>query len=512
MVKSDDTREKVKKEGSMVDYLNLIPTDSFIRHQLLRLFIYSGLEDFQAQILLSLVLHGGQIKPITLAKDIRCNPTRLELPDGFSSLIELNLIEMSHTRPKTVILAIGIDELLNRVSLGTLKPNYLIKPNEAKELMLKLDQLCLEIIDQPERKKIDEFVNLLHYFAKLQKLSMKIPSLFSLVFFILSSLWMNQNQAIILAKLIACGGKISKRQFYLEEIKNIEQNLIENSRLLEADFRSLDYRGEVLQNLIERSTAFFSQKKFDFRFSSEHHFNITLNCLEGICQSTSMGSEEGKRKFKYLTLVKTLSQLAESQYQSVIDLKSIKEPELQILKNAYSNVRLVDKDIFLSSIADTSSTRKRLETDVKYAQIIGAVIIHSNFVEDFLLKIFYSENFDVKLNLIVAEEQKELFIELLRTDKYESQEKRGILPTDVITFIPSDYISQDILIGNTIILFYKVGSSMIIIPEEITKRNPTEINMISDDVELAFNYFEELKGQFEGSTVTIKSLYNSGGT
>ena len=85
----------------LVKYLEPLPPDSFIRHRLLKIFIDSGLEDFQAQILLSIILHGGQIKPVTLAKDIGCNPVRLELVDGFPSLIALNLISFSHSRPKT---------------------------------------------------------------------------------------------------------------------------------------------------------------------------------------------------------------------------------------------------------------------------------------------------------------------------------------------------------------------------------------------------------------------------
>ena len=98
--------------------------------------------------------------------------------------------------------------------------------------------------------------------------------------------------------------------------------------------------------------------------SSEQQFNSSLSYLDKMINITSMGEKKGKRKYRQLTLVKRVSQISESYLSKMkIEHKEYDE-ELKILKLAYSNVRLVDGDIFLSTIADPSSTRKRIETDV----------------------------------------------------------------------------------------------------------------------------------------------------
>jgi hypothetical protein len=502
---------KVRKEPDRSKFLEPLPVDSFIRHQILKLFINAGLDDFQSQILLSIVLHGGQIKPITLAKDIHCNPARLELPDGFPSLLGLNLIVMSHTRPKTVILAIGIDELIERLSTRTLVTNNHLSPKEARELIFKLDQFRLSLSKSSD--KPDDFTNSLDYFTKLQELAGKIPSLHSLLNFSLLSLWMPQTDTFVLTKLIGCGGIISKRQFFLDQIKNNDLNSLTNSTsVLESDLRKIGYNDKQAQRIANRIDSYLKQAEVHFKISNEQQFNITLNALQNYCQSTSMGKKEGTRKFKNLTLIKTLSQVAEIRYQTIVDFKKAMELELQTLKLAYSNVKLINGDIFLSSIADPSSTRKRLETDLKYAKDIYLVLNHSFFIEDLFLKIFGSENLNSKLNLIIAEEQKELVLGMLSSYKSGLEGKRGILVDDTITFTPSDNIPQDVLIGNILILFYQAGSSMIIIHEEITKRNPTEINTIPHDVDLAFNSFNNLKKDNPENTKSIISFINKGGT
>ncbi|MFW9855183.1 MAG: hypothetical protein ACFFFG_08975 [Candidatus Thorarchaeota archaeon] len=513
MSNSGEKIEKVKKDHDTANYLEPIPSDSFIRHQLLTLFADVGLEDFQSQILLSIVLHGGQIKPITLAKDIGCSPARLELPDGFPSLINLNLIAMSHTRPKTVVLAIGIEELIERLSMRTIKPNNLFHPKEARELLIKLDHFTqISYSQNSNRNKTDEFVFLLEYYSHLQLLKNKFSSLPSMILYTLLSLGMSLKEAIIITKLIACGGKVSKRDFFLEHIKNIDITAsFGNSRHLEDDFKLLGYTGEILEMMIRNCNAFFSQKIDQSQLSSEQQFNMTLNCLQNFCQTTSMGKKKGKRKLKYLTLVKTLSQLSDFLYQSFEDFKRRHEIEFQTLQMAYSNVKLVDRDIFLSSIADPSSTRKRLETDLKYAEKIYLVLIHSYFVEDIFLKIFASDKVDSGLHLIVAEEQKELFIDMLKKHREGIHGKRGMSAADTVTFTPSVAIPQDVLVGNTIVLFYKVGSSMIIIQEEITKENPTEINTIPNDVELASKRFNKIRENNPESTTAMISLINSTG-
>jgi hypothetical protein len=68
-----------------------------------------------------------------------------------------------------------------------------------------------------------------------------------------------------------------------------------------------------------------------------------------------------------------------------------------------------------------------------------------------------------------------------------------------------------VLIGNTIILLYKNNSSMIIIHEEITKENPTEINAISGDVQFAYKSFNEIMKKYIKDTESIKNLVSEGG-
>ena len=188
MRNTGDNTGKELKDQNQVGFLEPIPVDSFIRHQILKMFIDVGLEDFPAQILISIILHGGQIKPATLAKDLHCNPSRLELPDGFPRLIDLNLIAMSHNRPKTVILAIGIEELLEQLSNRDLVPNYFLNPKEAHTLLHRLDKYHRKINENSVKSnrtnedRADNYATLLHYFTNLQGLIKSLPSLKSLLF------------------------------------------------------------------------------------------------------------------------------------------------------------------------------------------------------------------------------------------------------------------------------------------------------------------------------------------
>ncbi len=505
------SHERIISVQPSAKFLEPIPIDSFIRHKLLRLFIKSGMDDFQSQILLSIVLHGGQIKPKTLAKDIDCNPSRLELPDGFPSLLNLELITMSHTRPKTAILAIGIDELLERLVTKTLISNNFIKPKDAIDILLKLDKY--EVIGESNSSdKFDDFSYVLNYFNQIQRLSTKLPSLLSLLFFTLSSLWMNSSEAIVLAKLITLGGKISKKEFFETHMQNITlENLQENSRQIKETLEVLGYPIDQMEDLILKFNNFYSNNVITFKFSSEQQLNMILNYLQEFCQSTSMGEKAGKRKFRNLTLIRSISQIADSLNQSIINFQMESKLEIQILKLAYSNVKLIDGDIFLSTISDPSSTRKRIETDIKYVTTINLLILHTYFVEDLFLKIFDSDNINFKLNIIASLEEKESFINLLQKHELGIQNKRGILEGDTITFVPSDEIPQDVLIGNTVILLYKISSSIIIIHEEITKENPTEINTISDDVQLAYKSFNKIMKKNVKETEFIRILVNEGG-
>ena len=503
--------ETITGVQSSARFLEPIPSDSFIRHKLLKLFVTNGLTDFQSQILPSIILYGGQIKPKTLAKDIDCKPSRLELPDGFPSLLDLELITMSHTRPKTAILALGIDELLDRLITRTLVSKSLMKTKDANDILLKLDEYSFNDVSKLS-DNLDDFSFSLDYFNHLQRLSENHPSLLSFLYYIFSSLWMNSSEAIVLAKLIVVGGKISKKEFFESHIKNISlEDLQANSIQMKKTIEILGLKTSQMDDLLSNVSAFYSNNKASFKFSSEQHLNVILNILQEFCQSTSMGEKAGRRKFRNLALIKSISQIANSLSLSVSNFEKESEVEIQILKLAYSNVKLVDEDIFLSTISDPSSTRKRIETDINYVTNINLVILHPYFVEDLFLKMFDSDNTDFGLSIIASLEAKELYTNMLSKHELAIKDKRGILEGDTITFVPSDEIPQDILIGNTVILLYKNSSSMIIIHEEITKKNPTEINTISYDVQLAYKSFNEIVEKYKKDTEFIKILVDKVG-
>ena len=514
MDNTNDYTGKDLKERNKARFLEPIPVDSFIRHKLLKLFIDCGLGDFSAQILLSIILHGGQIKPATLAKDIYCNPSRLELPDGFPNLINLNLIAMSHNRPKTVLLAQKIDDLIERISKRTLVPNNLLRVEDATKLLHRLENYS-HMNHRKSRVLIppnEEYIDLLNYFTHLAQMRKKFPSLFSFLNISFSSLWMNELEALILAQLISNGGQISKRDFYLKEIKNFDPDeLYVETDIIKKDLTELGYIPDEVELLSNSINTFHRKKYLNFKPPSEHQFNLTLNNLHTYCQSSSMGKKGEKRKSLNLTLIRKLSQIADALIKTIVDFNDQHESEIHILQMAYSNVKLVDSEIFVSSIADPSSTRKRLETDLRYATQISMVLIHSFFLEDLFLKIFDSENHEVGLDLLVAEELKEVFLEKMKVHKTAIEGKRGMITTDMVTFSPADEIPQDILIGNTLILFYDVGSSMVSIHEEITKKNPTEINTIPFDVNFAFKRFTEIKTENSSTTKTIASLISEKG-
>ncbi len=520
MHNSDDPTGKKKKDNNQVQFLEPIPVSSFIRHRILKMFIDVGLEDFPSQILISMILHGGQIKPTTLAKDLDCKPSRLELPDGFPRLINLNLIAMSHNRPKTALLVLEIDELLDRIVNRKLVPKFSLTPNEAHSLLNRIDQLgstTTDVSDEEsgsvEKVGVDTFSHLFNYYENLTKINESITSLLPILYQSFTSLWMDEKQAIILAKLICNKGHVPKREFYLDQIKVFDfDELKVDKHLIKDDLKRLGYSSKDIDSLHKSLGEIINQRTIQPRFSSEQVFNQALTSLENYCQSTSMGEKGGKRKFVNLTLIKTLSQLADNQFQAISDFTKDHESEIYALRKAYSNVRLIDAEIFLSSIADSSSTRRRLEADLAHANQIYLVLNHSFFIKDLFQKIFDSENLNSKLDLLVAKELKEEVISSINVYKSPLQGKRGITSKDTVTFTPSYEIPQDILIGNTLILFYEAGSSMISIHEEITRKNPTEINTIPHDVNLAFEHFNEIKSENSEKTMPIISIIDKGGT
>jgi hypothetical protein len=73
---------------------------------------------------------------------------------------------------------------------------------------------------------------------------------------------------------------------------------------------------------------------------------------------------------------------------------------------AYSNVKLIDREIFLSSIADPSSTKKRLRKDLEYAKKVNISLLHDFFISELFYEISDSNNLDFELQLIIAEKNK----------------------------------------------------------------------------------------------------------
>jgi hypothetical protein len=74
--------------------------------------------------------------------------------------------------------------------------------------------------------------------------------------------------------------------------------------------------------------------------------------------------------------------------------------------------------------------------------------------------------------------------------------------------ISSIDIPQDILDDNTVILYYDIGSSMITIHEEISKKNPIEINTIISDVDNAANEFNKLIRTHKDTKTTTQLINN----
>ena len=463
----------MNKNVSAAHYLEPLRANLLIRHQLLKLFTDAGLEDFQAQILLAIALHGGQIKPQTLANDLGCSPPRLKLPDALPSLVQLNLIATSHNKPQTVILSLKIDDLINRLAMRSLNQRYLLQPTRAIELLKKLDNLAIESKKIAQKNEIDLPNFLFDYFGSISLLIKKIPSLFFFIDIALSSLRLERNQSVILALLYKYCGKTVKRDFYLNIVKKIDLDILKpDIEQIKIDLRTLYYNKNEVDQIGDIIYNFYQQIGVKLQYSTEQYFNLILENMKQFCHSTSMETHGKKGKTVNLVITRRLSEIAEMLNQPYNVFQEKYKNEITHLKMAYSNVKLIDRDIFLSSIADPSSTKKRLRKDLEYAKKVNVSLLHDFFVPDIFYEIFDSNNSDFELQIIVAEEQKEKIIEFLKKHQQKVPDKRGLLPDDSLTLVPSIDIPQDILDDNTIILYYKIGSSLITIHREISKRYP----------------------------------------
>ena len=510
MFNSDNNQKKRDSFADEADYIELIAPDSLLRYQMHKMFVDSGLEDFEAQILLSIVLHGGQMKPSTLADDISCNSTRLELPDGLPSLRKSDLIVTSHHRPKTLILAIGIDDLVERLSIRSLKPTRLLKPEKAHELLQSIDNFHLRITGKDNSTIGDIKDNpllLKDYYDELALTIEKLPSVFLLLDIAFSSLKLERNKSIILSQLIVYGGKTDKREFYKDKIKDFDlDSLYIDKQRTSDDLERLGYQDNQVNNILEALDWFYERKVSKLQLSSESYFNLILSSLNDFCHLSSMGRKRKKQKEVKLALIHSISQIAEKLYQELKDYSIMHEETLFNLKMAYNNVKLIDTEIFLSSIADPSSTKRRINRDIQYAVKVLISCSHTYFLDDIFQEVFDSENKEFSLHILAAEEQKDFVYDSISRFSTRVHNRRGILPHDMVTFIPSESIPQDVLIDNTILLFYKVGASKIIIHEEISKENPVEINTIVDEVSYASATFFAIIDKHSSYTVPIAKL------
>jgi len=510
MFNSDNNQKKRDSFVGEADYIELIAPDSLLRYQMHKLFIDSGLEDFEAQILLSIVLHGGQMKPSTLADDLGCNSTRLELPDGLPSLIKSDLIVTSHHRPKTLILAIGINDLLERLSNRSLKPTRLLTPEKARELLQRIEKFYLRLTGKDNSTMGDIKDNpllLKDYYDELALIIEKLPSLFFLLDAAFSSLKLERNKSIILSQLMVSGGKTDKREFYKDKIKDFDlDSLYLDKQRINDDLERLGYQDSQVNNILEALDWFYRQKVSKLQLSSESYFNLILSSLSDFCHLSSMGKKGKKQKEIKLALIHSISQIAEKLYLELKNYSIKQEETLFNLKMAYNNVKLIDTEIFLSSIADPSSTKRRINKDIQYAVKVLISCSHIYFLDDIFQEVFDSGNKEFSLHVIAPEEQKDFFIDSISRFITKVHDRRGILPYDMVTFIPSENIPQDVLVDNTILLFYKVGASKIIIHEEITKVSPVEINTIADEVFHAFETFIAIIDKYSNYTVPIAKL------
>jgi hypothetical protein len=495
---------------SASNYLEPLRTDTLIRHQLLKLFTDAGLEDFQAQILLSVVLHGGQIKPQTLANDLGCSAPRLKLPDALPSLIHLNLISTSHNKPQTVILSLKMDEFVDRLAMRSLNQMHLFKPIKAIELLNKIDNLAFKSENIAQKKeKTHPPLKLIDYFDAISFLISKIPTLFYLIDISVSSLRLERNQAVILASLFENRGKTVKRDFYLNIVKKVDiDQLKPKIEALEKDLLTLGYKNDESVQIIDTIQQFYQQKSIRLQYSTEQYFNLILENMSQFCHSTSMETHGKKGKAVNLVITKSLSEIAEILYQPFQLFQQTYKNEIINLKMAYSNVKLIDREIFLSSIADPSSTKKRLRKDLEYAKKVNISLLHDFFISELFYEISDSNNLDFELQLIIAEEQKDKILEQIKKHIQKVSGKRGLLPNDLLTVISSIDIPQDILDDNTVILYYDIGSSMITIHEEISKKNPIEINTIISDVDNAANEFNKLIRTHKDTKTTTQLINN----
>ncbi|MFX0050756.1 MAG: hypothetical protein ACFE8U_05620 [Candidatus Hermodarchaeota archaeon] len=489
--------ERTDKNGNFVvennlvtAYLEPIPTNSFLRVRLLRLFTQAGLPDLEAQILLSIILHGGKMKTTSLARDL--DITRHRLLSGLPTLESFGLTLISHHRPKTIMLAIPLSDIIQRLALRKLGFQHRGNPQDAQDILHRIHMKSVKL--SPEKNHIRTLIN---YFQNLRDLRTHIKSIFHLTDFAFSSLFLQSNESLILALLIEQGGYVTKRRFYKEKIKPFKEKEIQmDLSMIIKDLNYLGYSKEEQEKIAAQIKSFYKQGRDRVTISGEKDFNMILNGLRPFCQTVFSGST---REHEYkkenlpkatisLVLVKSLDEISDYLYKPIKEYYSIHKEDIQHLNYANKYVKFIDPEIFQSTLNSYDSFIKRLDRELSYVKYVRMSIFNDKYLEFILPRIFDSENEKFRLEFIVNEEMQAQFINLIKNELRSESSARGILPDDSLAFIPVFEMPD----GNIIIMTYEAESSSLTYFEEISNNRPATFTTLDSDVESDLDQFHEI--------------------
>ncbi|MHA2247038.1 MAG: hypothetical protein ACXADY_18990 [Candidatus Hodarchaeales archaeon] len=477
-----DKKARIVDEDSPANaYLEPIPANSFLRIRLLRLFTQAGLPDLEAQILLSIILHGGKMKTTALARDLDITIHRLL--SGLPTLEALGLTLISHHRPKTIMLTIPLSDIIQRLALQNIGSQIRGTPQDAHDLLNRIHKKC--VINLEENNRLNTLIN---YFQNLMILKKRIKSLFHLTDFAFSSLFLHSNESFILASLIKEGGYVAKRNFFKEKIKPFKREEIQTDlSVMKKDLNYLGYSDVEQTKIASQIKLFYEEGRDRIAISGEKDFNIILNGLSPFCQTIFSGStkehESGNERHPKATvalvLVTSLDEIANSLHKPVKEFYSVHKEDIQHLEYAMKYVKFIDPEIFQSTLNSYDSFIKRLDRELNYVKYVRINIFHERYLEFILSRIIDSENKKFRLEFIVNEELKDKFINLINKELQTEYMTRGILPDDSVVFLPV----FNILDGNIIIMTYKVENSSLTYFEEISRNRPATFTTLNSDVE-----------------------------
>ncbi|MFX1249171.1 MAG: hypothetical protein ACFFB2_19640 [Promethearchaeota archaeon] len=500
--RKEENLRSVEERDPANAYLEPIPANSFLRARLLRLFTQAGLADLEAQILLSIILHGGKMKTTSLARDL--DITIYRLLSGLPTLEVLGLTSISHHRPKTVILTIPLEDIIQRLALQKLGSQIRSTPQEAHDL---LNRIHLECINHKEN---DTLKTLINYYQSLRSLKNRVKSIFHITDFAFSSLFLQSNESFILASLIKEGGYVAKRNFFKEIIKPFKR---EDFRIdlsdLKKDLKYLGYSNGEQTKIASQIKLYFEEGTNRITISGEKDFNIILNNLSPFCQTIFSGStkehesENGRhpKATVALVLVKSLDEIADSLHKPVKEFYSVHKDDIQHLEYAMKYVKFIDPEIFQSTLNSYDSFIKRLDRELKYVKYVRINVFHDRYLEFILSRIIDSENKKFRLEFIVNEELHDKFINVIQKELRAGYMTRGILLNDSVVFLPV----FEILDGNLIIMTYKAENSCLTYFEEISQNHPATFTTLNSDVENDLLQFQEIFRKHQNKVIHLSN-------